>query len=104
MAFFEQRNADFPLDGPGTGVEKRAGEVMNIGQLTDKGFDFQREVGSTYAADLEGSVAGEQWTTISSLAADAQGSIAAHYNYVRINCGTAGNYNGDELKIAGKVL
>lgn len=104
MAFQEIRNADFPLDGAGANVLKEAGPRFNCGQLTDKGYDFQRETASTYVADLEGSVAGEQWTVITAMAADAQGVIPAHYNFVRINCGTAGTYGGDVMKVAGKVL
>ena len=104
MAFLDIRNADWPLNPAGDQVIAGEGAVFNCGQLSDKGYDFQRETGSVYTGNLEGSVAGEQWTTIVSLAADAQGVIPAQYNFVRIKTSAGGAYNGDAMKIAGKAI
>ena len=104
MAFPEIRLVQFPLDALGTTVEKRAGDAFDARQMSEKGFDFQRGAAAAYVANLEGSVTGDTWTVITALAASVQGTIAAHYNFLRINCGTAGAYDGDTLKAAGKVL
>lgn len=104
MAFPEIRLVEFPLDALGTTVEKRAGTPFDARQMSEKGYDFQRGGAAAYVADLEGSVTGDTWAVIVALAASSQGTIPAHYNYVRINCGTAGAYDGDTLKAAGKVL
>ena len=104
MAFYEQRNPDLPLNPAGTDMVVAEGAEMNVGQLTDKGFDFIRGGAAAFTAALEGSVTGLQWTAIQNLNASAQGSIAAQYNYVRVKCTVAGALDDSELKVAGKVL
>lgn len=105
MAMPEKRLVEFPLDALGTGVEARVGEEFDASQLTDKGFDFTRDVGAGFTANLEGSVSGDNWTLISALAASGQGAVGAQYNYLRVNCSVAGALGATtRLVAAGKVL
>ena len=104
MAFYEQRNPDLPLNPAGDTMLATSGQVMNVGQLTDKGYDFVRGAAAAFTAVLEGSVTGLQWTTIANLNASAQGVVPAQYNHVRVNCTVQGALDGSVLKIAGKVL
>lgn len=104
MAFYEQRNIDLPLNQAGTEVAAGTGAEMNVGQMTDKGYDYIRGGAAAFTAVLEGSVTGLQWTTIASLAASAQAAVPSQYNHVRVTCSVAGAIDGSKLKIAGKVL
>jgi len=104
MAFYEQRNIDLPLNPAGDTMVVGAGAEMNIGQMSDKGYDYLKGAAAAFTAVLEGSVTGLQWTTITTLAASGQGSVAAQYNYVRVNCSVQGALDNTVLKIAGKVL
>ena len=79
--------------------------VADLSQVTDKGYSYSQGVGKAFTGALEASVAGDLWTSIDALGASAQGSIAAHYNYVRLNI-TAKGVPGTNTRIvlAGKVL
>ena len=105
MTFAEQRNYEYDENPVGT-LPTGAGHTMDVRQNTDKGYEFQTAVGVTAVVTLEGSVAGNVWTTIQAGLgpADAQGEIDAEYNYVRLNGTTAGLVKTSVLKIAGKVL
>lgn len=101
--FPESRMMAFPEVVAGN-LQTGTGAVFNAHQMSEKGYSFQRGAGAGYTAALEGSVSGDLWTSIAGLAVSAQGSISEHYNFLRINCSVAGAYEGDVLKIAGKVL
>jgi hypothetical protein len=93
-----------PQTVPGT-LDTGSTTPVDLRQWTDKGFDLIRDVGAAFVGNLEGSVAGQNWTTISSLAASAQGAIAAQYNWVRVTIGTGGTLGATTiLKVAGKIL
>jgi hypothetical protein len=67
-----------------------SGARVDLSQCIQKGYDYIRDGGATFTANLEASVSGQVWTVIAALAASGQGAIAAHYNYVRTNCTVAG--------------
>jgi len=97
----------YPFDeNPVGSLPLGAGHEHDVRQMSDKGYEYQTDVGVVAVFDLEGSVAGDVWTTIQAGLgpADAQGVIPAQYNYVRVNGTNAGVLNGAELKIGGKVL
>jgi len=103
MSFPELRMMEFPAVVAGN-LQTGTGPIFNAHQESEKGYSFQRGAGAGYTAALEGSVSGDLWTSVVALAASGQGSISEQYNYLRINCSVAGAYDGDVLKIAGKVL
>lgn len=93
-----------PQTVPGT-LDTGSTTPVDMRQWTDKGYDFVRHVGAAFVGNLEASVTGQNWTTVVSLAASAQGAIAAHYNWARIAIGTGGVLGATTiLKVAGKVL
>lgn len=105
MSMPEMRLVEFPLDALGTGVEARVGEQFDVSQLSDKGYDYTRDAGAAFTANLEGSVSGDNWTVIVALAASGQGAVGAQYNYIRVNCSVAGALGATtRLVSAGKVL
>jgi len=98
-------NPDFPkVEIPavagGIGAETRIDQIVPAA----KGYDFIRGAGAGFTAQLEASVSGENWTNILALAGSGQGTIAAHYNYVRVNVTVAGALGtGTVLKVGGVV-
>jgi len=105
MAMPEMRLMQFPLDALGTTVQAVPGPVFDARQLTDKGYDYTRDAGAAFTANLEGSVSGDNWTVIVALAASGQGAVGAQYNYLRVNCSVAGALGATtRLVAAGKVL
>lgn len=105
MAFPEIRTYEFDENPAGT-LPLGPGHAHDVRQLSEKGYQFETAVGCLAVFTLEGSVAGNIWSTIQAGlgAADAQGVIPAQYNYVRANGTNAGVLNGAGLKFAGKVL
>lgn len=98
--FFENKVVPFPGDET---VTETAGTVVDIKQLTEKGFSYVKGAGAGFGASLEGSVSGAVWTEIDGLSATAQGAIASHYNYVRINGTTEGALGtGTVVRVTGK--
>lgn len=94
---------DFPESGADVIVGQ--GDVADFLQASDKGYEFIRDVGAGFTADLEGSVGGHIWTTIVGLAASATGAVPAHLNYVRVNCSGQGAKGATtQLVVGGKVL
>lgn len=81
-----------------------AGQRFDARQMTEKGYDIVRGGAAAYTADLEGSVAGQQWAVIVGMGVTAQGAIPPQYNYLRVNCSVGGALDGSVLKVAGKVL
>ena len=84
MAFPEHIEVEIPNDGAGNAIVGEGDEVR-VDQLFDKGYDYIRDAGAAFTANLEGSVSRKNWTVIVSLAASAQGAIPVHYNFVRID-------------------
>jgi hypothetical protein len=85
--------------------------LVNIAQVSDKGYDFLRDVGDAWVGTLDGSVSRRQWTQIDALTASVQGSIPAQYNWVRLKITTAGTIRTSgtieqrtSLTIAGKEI
>ncbi len=106
MAFPEIRNLDLNEDPatPGTALVGN-GDIMDVRQMSEKGYEINRGLSAVFAGNIEGSVSGTIWTVISAIGASAQGAIAAQYNYVRLTVGTGGLIGADShIKIAGKVL
>jgi len=98
MALPENKQVEIP-------ITIAIGDTVKVRQMSEKGYDFKRGAGAAFAGNLEGSVSGLNWTVIVSLAASAQGTIADHFNLVRVNTGTAGALGTDtELVVSGKVL
>lgn len=108
MSFLFQQDVSFPEVGANVSTvggpdADGNGTVLDISQLAQAGFDFIRDPGAGFTAALEASVAGLNWTSIDALAASAQGTIAAHYNYVRINASATGAKGATtRLKIGGR--
>jgi len=104
MAFPEIRPLDLNEDpaNPGDALVGQ-GKVYDARQMTEKGYEIERGAGAAIAGNIEGSVAGNQWATIVSLGASAQGAIPAHYNYIRADITTGGAIDS-VVRIAGKVL
>jgi len=108
MSFLFQQNVDFPevganVSSAGGPALDGIGIVLDISQLAECGYDFIRSGAGAFTAVLEGSVAGLNWTTIVSLAASGQNVIAAHYNYVRVNCSVTGAKGATTAaKVAGR--
>jgi len=105
MAFPEIRVYEFD-ENPAGSLPLGAGHEHDVRQMSEKGYEFETAVGCAAVFTLEGSVSGNVWSAIQAGlgAADAQGTIPAHYNYVRVNGTAAGVLNGARLRIAGKVL
>lgn len=102
MSFPETINVEFPSVGANAVVA--SGAETSIAQLApaSKGYDFERDAGAGFAANLEGSVTGRRWTVIVALAASGQGAISAHYNYVRVTVSVAGVLGATtDLRVAG---
>jgi hypothetical protein len=99
--FVQAKTFDFPQAPAGTvvvGMEK-----VHTGSWSEKGYDYTRDPGAGFTANLEGSVAEGQWTLIAALAASGQAAIAAHYNWVRINVSVGGALGATtRLVISGK--
>jgi len=94
---------NIPLTG--STVLAETGDVLDIAKLSNKAFDYKKGVGAAFTAVLEGSVAGENWTTIDALTASAQGAISDIYNLVRFKCSAGGALGTNTvIKIAGKAL
>jgi len=104
MAFAENKPLDMNEDpaNPGDALVG-SGAVMDVAQMSEKGYEIVRGVGAAIAGNIEGSVAGGAWTVIASIAASAQGVVPVHYNKVRLTLGTGGAIN-TVIKICGKVL
>lgn len=98
--FFENKIVPFPGDAT---VTVAAGDVVDVKQLTDKGFSYVKGAGAGFTASLEGSVSGAVWTEIDDLSATAQGAVAAQYNYVRVNATGGGALGtGTQIRVTGK--
>ena len=94
---------EFTEDPANTAVVQS--HTVDVSDWSDKGYDFTRGVGSTFVGALSGSVAGDEFDEIITLAATSQGAIPAHYNYVRISVTTAGDIgHPTHLKLRGKAL
>ena len=80
-------------------------QEIDIRQMSDKGYDFIRDGSAAFTGEIFGSVAGRNWTSITTLAASGQGVIPAQYNVVQLKVTVAGVL-GDttELFLSGKVL
>jgi hypothetical protein len=102
MATIERRLAPWVEINVPIECDNDIGAVVDISQCIQKGYDYTRDPGAAFTANLEASVTGQVWTVIAALAASGQGAIAAHYNYVRTNC-TVQGLKGDltRLVIAG---
>jgi len=99
MSMPEFHNVEF--DPTATGVVAE----VNVSQLSDKGYDFIRDVGAAFTAVLEGSVSGKNWTSVTTLAASGQGTVAAQYNFLRVKVSAAGALGATTvLLIGGKAL
>ncbi len=92
---------EFPSDDDGVTAKVGTSKQYNASDLV-AGYDFTRGGTAAFVGDLEGSVGGNTWTSITSLAASAQGVVPAHYRLVRIKIGTAGLVGGSELWYHGK--
>jgi hypothetical protein len=103
MSIPEFQVIDFPESGANVVVGQ--GDVADFLQASDKGYEYIRDAGAGFTADLEGSVGGNIWTVIVGLAASATGAVPAHFNYVRINCTVQGAKGATtQLVVGGKVL
>ncbi len=105
MTMPEIRTMDMNID-PAVPANMAAGQGVRFDarQMSEKGYDIVRGGAAAFTADLEGSVAGQQWAIIVGMGVTAQGPIPAHYNYLRVNCSLGGALDGSVLKVAGKVL
>lgn len=105
MAFPENRLLDLNAN-PASPADalNGAGKIMKVDQMSDKGYSIDRGAAAVFAGKIQGSVSGQIWGDISVIAADAQGAVAAHYNFVRLLVSTPGAIDGTVIKIAGKVL
>ncbi len=103
MAIPEHNQVDFPESGANVVVGD--GDVLNVGQLTEKGYDYIRDVGAAFTAELQGSVGGQNWTSIANLNASAQGDVLARYNFLRVHATVQGAKGATtRLVAAGKNL
>lgn len=102
MSFPEKRIYELDENPAGT-LPVGTGHIMNIDQMSEKGYDFLLG-GAAFTANLEGSVAGNNWTVITALGASSQGAIPSQYNRVRVVCSAGGAVGTSSLFISGKVL
>jgi len=94
---------EVPIVAVGGVVAAGVGDVVDLSQCINKGFDFIGDALLAFTGQLDGSVGLENWTKIVDLAAaDQQGAIPVHFNYVRFNC-TAPGVKGatTRLNVAG---
>ena len=104
MAFPENKLVELPQNPAGT-VVVGVGTTVEVRQMMEKGYDFTRGAGAGFTAVLEGSVRGQNWTTIVNLNASGQGAISGHYNLVRANVSVGGALGtGTELYASGKII
>jgi hypothetical protein len=105
MAFCERIPVTIPNDGATPPlVTTTSGSEVDVGQLGGKGYDFIRDAGAGFTANLEGSVAGKNWTTITGLGASAQGTIPDQYTLVRVTASVAGALGATTtLHVAGRT-
>lgn len=103
MSFPETMNLEIPNDGLGNAVVG-SGTPVSLAQLApgSKGYDFLRDPGAGFTANLEGSVTGRTWTVVVALAASGQGAVAGHYNYARVTVSVPGALGATtDLRAAG---
>jgi hypothetical protein len=105
MGFCERFVLEIPNDGAAPPLAVAgAGPDIDVGQLGGKGYDFTRDAGALFTADLEGSVCGHQWAAIVALAASAQGAIPDHYTFIRVNVSIGGALGASTLAmVAGRT-
>lgn len=102
MSFPEIKIVDLPSDVGGNPIVA-IGEIVEVNQLYDKGYEVVYGVGATFTGDLEASVALLNWTPIADLTVTAQGGISPQYNFVRANIRGAGAIGtGTSVRVAGK--
>ncbi len=104
MAFAENKPLDMNENpaSPGNALVG-SGAVMDVAQMSEKGYEIVRGLGAAIAGNIEGSVAGGVWTTIAAIAASGQGVVPVHYNKIRLTLTTGGAID-TVIKICGKVL
>lgn len=98
---------DIPSDVPVPPAVRQAlvGEGVDtwFGGATEKGYDVFLDAAAAFAADLEVSVDGHRWETLVSPIVTGQGSIDAHFNFVRVNVTAGGDYGDSTIvRVAGK--
>jgi hypothetical protein len=93
MSFPETVQIQIPNDGAVPPLAVAAiGPEVRIDQLApgSKGYDFVRDPGAAFTANLEGSVNGRHWDVVVGLAASGQGAIPTHLNLLRANVSIGG--------------
>lgn len=99
--FAQSKLLEFPQAPAGTVIVGTT--PVFVGNWIEKGYDFTRDAGAGFTAAIEGSVGNGQWTSLVNLAASGQGTLAAHYNWMRINVSAGGALGAStRLIIAGK--
>lgn len=100
MANPDLQAVSIPAVAGGIGAERRIDQIVPA----SKGYDFMRDPAAAFTGQLEASVGGLNWTNIVALAASGQGTIAAHYNHVRVNVTVAGVLGATTCMLVGGVV
>jgi len=79
---------EIPNDGAGNAIVGVGAEVQASDLVA--GYDYIRDGGAAFTANLEGSVNRRNWTTVVALAASGQGSVGSHYNFLRVKVSAPG--------------
>jgi hypothetical protein len=99
--FAQTKLLEFPQSPAGTVIVGLS--PVFVGNWWEKGYDYTRDGGAGFTAALEGSVGNGQWTSLLNLNVSAQGALAVHYNWFRINVSVGGALGATtRLIIAGK--
>jgi len=101
MGMPNSKQLEIPSSDSGVTADVGVSNVCNASDLV-AGYEITIGGAAAFVGNLEGSVGGNQWTTISALGASAQGEIPAHYRFVRVNIGTGGAIDGSEIWYHGK--
>lgn len=89
-----------PSDDGGVTAKVGLGKKVNVSDLV-AGYEYVRGSG-VYTAKLEGSIGGQIWIDITTLAANGSGEIPAYYNMARINVSVGGAAGTSRLGYHGK--
>jgi hypothetical protein len=100
MANPDLKLVTIPAVAGGIGPEVRIDQIVP----GDKGYDYVRDGAAAFTAQLEASVGGQNWTNILALGASGQGTIAGHYNHVRVNVTAAGALGATTKLLVGGVV
>jgi hypothetical protein len=79
--------------------------TADLSLASAKGYSLIRGAGAGWTGNIEGSVDQGNWTVIAAADASKQGSVADHYNFVRINVSVAGAVGtGTRFVVSGKRI